>query len=92
MGKVKIRFVKKNPYGVLNHDVTLESGVTIHTPMRVVSNGQACELIFTLIRQPGMSDEKLAGRRRPHQPGTSVPRTNVACGFPALRSTGRLPA
>ena len=36
--------------------------------------------------------EELAGRRRPHQPEASVPRTNVACGFPALRSTGRLPA
>jgi Protein of unknown function (DUF2569) len=35
----------------------------------------------------------LAGRRRPrHHDEASVPRTNVACGFPALRSTGRLPA
>jgi hypothetical protein len=33
----------------------------------------------------------LAGRRRLHQHGASVPRTNVACGFPALRSTERLP-
>jgi hypothetical protein len=38
-------------------------------------------------------EEFLAGRRRPHhQDEASVPRTNVACGFPALRSTGRLPA
>jgi hypothetical protein len=34
---------------------------------------------------------RTSGRRRPHQHGASVPRTNVACGFPALRSTERLP-
>src|SRR5438128_873491 len=38
-------------------------------------------------------EAKLAGRRRPrHYDEASVPRTNVACGFPALRSTGWLPA
>jgi hypothetical protein len=35
MGKVKIRFVPQNSYGVLDHDVTLESGVTVQNPMRV---------------------------------------------------------
>jgi hypothetical protein len=60
MGKVKIRFAKKNPYGVMDHDVTLESGVTIHNPMRVVPKGDGSEFIFTLIRQPEMSDEKFA--------------------------------
>ena len=60
MGKVTIRFAKKNPYGVLDHDVKLESGVTVHNPMRVVPNGKGSEFIFTLIRQPGMSDEKFA--------------------------------
>lgn len=60
VGKVKIRFAKKNPYGVLDHDVTLESGVTVRNPMRVVPNGDGSEFIFTLIRQPGMSDEQFA--------------------------------
>jgi hypothetical protein len=60
MGNVKIRFAEKNPYGVLDHDVTLESGVTVHNSMRVVPNGQGSEFTFTLIRQPGMSDEKFA--------------------------------
>jgi hypothetical protein len=63
MGKVKIRFVPQNSYGVLDHDVTLESGVTVQNPMRVVRNGDGSELIFTLFRQPGMSDEKLAEDR-----------------------------
>ena len=60
MGKVKIRFTPKNPYGVLDHDVALGSGVTVHNPMRVVPNGEGSEFIFTLIRQPGTSDEKFA--------------------------------
>jgi hypothetical protein len=32
LGKVKVRFAEKNAYGVLDHDVTLPSGVTIHNP------------------------------------------------------------
>jgi hypothetical protein len=59
-GKVRIRFAPKNPFGVLDHDVRLESGVTIRNPMRVVPNGEGSEFTFTLIRQPGMSDEKFA--------------------------------
>jgi hypothetical protein len=60
MGKVKIRFVKRNTYGILDHDVILESGVQIHNPMRVVPNGGGSEVIFTLFRRPDMSDEKFS--------------------------------
>jgi hypothetical protein len=63
MGEIKIRFAPPNPDGVLDHDVTLESGVTVHNPMRVVPNREGSEFVFTLIRQPGMSDEKFAEDR-----------------------------
>lgn len=59
-GRVGIRFVEKNSLGVMDHDVKSESGVTVHNPMRVVPNGEGSEFIFTLIRQPGMSDRKFA--------------------------------
>jgi hypothetical protein len=59
-GKVRVRFAQPNPFGVMDHDVTLESGVTVHNPMRVVPNGEGSEFVFTLIRQPGMSDAQLA--------------------------------
>jgi uncharacterized protein YndB with AHSA1/START domain len=59
-GQVRVRFVPRNSVGVLDHDVTLESGVTIHNPMRVVANGEGSEFVFTLIRQPGMSDGQFA--------------------------------
>ncbi|MGH9749242.1 MAG: SRPBCC family protein [Candidatus Polarisedimenticolia bacterium] len=59
-GKVRVRFAPQNSFGVMDHDVTLESGVTVHNPMRVVPHGEGSEFVFTLIRQPGVSDEQLA--------------------------------
>ncbi len=59
-GKVRVRFAEQNAFGVMDHDVTLESGVTVHNPMRVMPNGEGSEFLFTLIRQPGMSDEQFA--------------------------------
>ena len=44
----------------MDHDVKLESGVTIHNPMRVVPNGEGSECVFTLLRRPGMSDAEFA--------------------------------
>jgi hypothetical protein len=37
--------------------------VTVHNPMRVVPHGEGSEFTFTLIRQPGMSDEEYARDR-----------------------------
>jgi hypothetical protein len=48
--------VEPNPYGVLDHWVTLESGERFYNPMRVVADGDGCELVFTLRRQPGVSE------------------------------------
>src|SRR5713226_7637226 len=31
-GKVRVNFVQRNSFGVMDHDVKLESGVTIQTP------------------------------------------------------------
>ncbi|HYG68136.1 MAG TPA: SRPBCC family protein [Anaeromyxobacteraceae bacterium] len=59
-GTVRIRFVPRNPFGVLDHDVVLESGATVHVPLRVVPNGSGSEVVFTLLRQPVMTDEKFA--------------------------------
>jgi hypothetical protein len=47
MGKVKVKFVEKNKFGVLDHDVTLPSGVKVYNPMRVFPNNDGSELIFT---------------------------------------------
>lgn len=63
-GRVKIRFADKNTHGVMDHEVELDSGVVIHNPMRVVPNGDGSEFIFTLLRQPGMSNEQFSEDRR----------------------------
>jgi hypothetical protein len=60
MGKIEIRFARRNDLGVLDHDVILESGERVHNPMRVVANGDGSELVFTLYRLPDMTDEAFA--------------------------------
>ena len=60
LGKAKIRFAEKNPFGVLDHDVIPESGPAVHVPMRVVPNGAGSEVVFTLFRRPGMTDEEFS--------------------------------
>lgn len=60
MGKVKVKFAEKNQFGVLDHDVTLPSGVTVTNPMRVFSNNNGSELVFTLYRRPDVSDQDFA--------------------------------
>ncbi len=57
MGEVEVRFAPPNPYGVLDHDVTLPDGTTVTNPMRVLADGERCEVVFTLRRAAGMSDE-----------------------------------
>lgn len=53
MGAVKVRFAAPNRLGVLDHDVMLPSGETVHNPLRVLPNGVARELTFTVFRRPG---------------------------------------
>lgn len=57
MGRVSIRFVPPNAYGILDHDVALPSGATVHNPMRVVAHPEGCEVIFTA-RQLDLSDQE----------------------------------
>ncbi len=57
MGRVVVAFAAGNEFGVLDHDVTLPSGETFYNPVRVIADGTGCEVVFTLRRQPGMSDE-----------------------------------
>ena len=58
MGPVRIVFVERNAYGVLDHDVTTPDGVTTHNPLRVLAHPDGAEVVFTL-RQLAMSDDEL---------------------------------
>ena len=56
-GPIGLRFVDRNDLGVLDHQVTLESGEEILVPMRVVANGTGSEVMVTVFRLPGTSAE-----------------------------------
>lgn len=55
-GVVTMVFANKNDYGVLDHTVHLPDGSEVYVPMRVVKHGTGSEVLFTLFRQPSMSD------------------------------------
>ncbi|MDH3012216.1 MULTISPECIES: SRPBCC family protein [Gordonia] len=55
MGTVTVRFVPRNTLGVVDHDVILPNGDTVHNPLRVLPHPEGAEVVFTL-RQLAMSD------------------------------------
>jgi len=56
MGRIIVRYAPPNPYGVIDHDVVLESGETFHNPVRVLPHDDGAEVVFTLRRSRGMTD------------------------------------
>jgi len=54
-GAMTIRFVEQNSFGVLDHQVTVASGVIVLNAMRVVPNGSGSELVMVVIQSPEMS-------------------------------------
>jgi hypothetical protein len=59
-GPVRISFTGRNAFGVMDHHVDLGAGPEVHVPMRVVPNGAGAEVLVTVFRRPGMSDEAFA--------------------------------
>ena len=59
-GIAKVQFTARNSFGVVDHTVIRPSGQRVYVPMRLIANGSGCELIFTLFREPEMSDAQFA--------------------------------
>jgi hypothetical protein len=57
-GLLQIEFSPRNEHGVLDHWVHLAPDRIVHVPLRVLANGDGSELVLSLFRQPGMSDEQ----------------------------------
>ena len=55
-GRARVTFAPENDYGVLDHEVVTPSGDTVYVPLRAVTHGDGCEVVFTLRRSPGMTD------------------------------------
>ncbi len=56
-GDVHVKFSPENPYGVLDHWVTLPDGTRLYMPLRVVANGEGAEVGLTLYRPANMYDD-----------------------------------
>jgi hypothetical protein len=59
-GQARLRFAPPNPFGVLDHYVSPAPDIEVYVPIRVIAHGTGSEVVFTLFRQPGMSDEQFA--------------------------------
>lgn len=59
MGRVLVRFVERNHFGVLDHDVTLPSGTVVTNPVRVLAHPDGAEVVFT-VRQIELDDDEFA--------------------------------
>jgi hypothetical protein len=55
MGEVRVRFAPDNPFGVLDHDVTLPDGTVVTNPLRVLAHPDGAEVLFT-VRRLGASE------------------------------------
>jgi hypothetical protein len=56
MGRILLDWAPDNPFGVMDHHVTVPSGRTFYNPMRVTANGGGSEVVFSVRRQPEMTD------------------------------------
>jgi len=58
VGPMTAHFVEPNSFGVLDHEVTLASGITVLNSMRVLPNGAGSELVMVVFQSPGVSTEE----------------------------------
>jgi hypothetical protein len=56
MGRVKVEFAPRNEFGVLDHTVTLPTGQAMLNPLRVIPDGDGCEIVFAVLRRPEVTD------------------------------------
>ncbi|WP_275783197.1 SRPBCC family protein [Pararhizobium gei] len=58
LGVVRVRFAEENDFGVMDHTVTMETGLNVNNAFRVVPNGSGAEIMFTVLKLPDMDDEQ----------------------------------
>ncbi|WP_394768128.1 SRPBCC family protein [Lacisediminihabitans sp.] len=57
-GSVVVEFLPSNDFGILDHVVTLPTGERVLNPLRVIGYRNHSEVVFTVNRRPGMTDEE----------------------------------
>lgn len=53
MGEVQLTMSQKNAFGVMDHDVKLPNGQSVHNALRVTPAGEGSLLSFIVLRTPG---------------------------------------
>jgi hypothetical protein len=56
-GRMIVAFAAANPFGVLDHVVTMNTGESFYNPMRVLEHDGGSEVVFSLRRVAGQDDE-----------------------------------
>jgi hypothetical protein len=57
MGRVVVTMAEPNEYGVLDHWVRTDDGEVFYNPMRAIEHDAGCEVVFSLRRRAGLSDD-----------------------------------
>ncbi len=60
MGEITVAMAAKTEFGVMDHDVTLPDGTSVHNAFRVTPAGDGSVLTFVVLRMPGSSQEAFA--------------------------------
>lgn len=55
-GRIRIEMAPRNALRVMDHDVTLPGGLTVHNAFRVTPTGDGSLLSFVVLRMPEASD------------------------------------
>ena len=55
-GRLRIEMAPRNAYRVMDHDVTMPDGLTVHNAFRVTPTGDGSLLSFVVLRMPDYSD------------------------------------
>lgn len=56
IGEIRVRFAPDNPFGVIDHMVTLADGTVVNNALRVTPNHDGAEVSFVVIRQAAQDD------------------------------------
>lgn len=54
IGQVRVRFAPPNPFGVIDHTVTMATGQVVENALRVTPNGDGAEVAFILLKRLDM--------------------------------------
>jgi uncharacterized membrane protein len=63
-GEATVRFVEKNKFRIMDHYVKQGHDPEVYIPIRILENEQGSEVVFTLFRLPGMTDERFEQDRQ----------------------------